>query len=416
MKEDTKRALIEELQRGYLQTSIETLPNNIWDVVIVGAGPAGSTAAVHLASMGHRVLLLDRHRFPREKPCGDALVMDAIRCLHNIGILDQVKELGFETDMSCLYSPSGYHVELRGTFIILKRYYLDFLIAKKAVESGAFFCLGTVDKTTIEENGFVTFSIQGSKQVCRAKIGIIATGANLMLANNLGLVMDRQASGVAIRCYVSSSHVINHLVFSYDKSIVPGYAWIFPLGNDEYNVGCGLFYQMRSKDKVNLKNVFRVFIQEFPLAHKLMSKAWERTSFRGGIVRCGLKGVRPLGQGNLLIIGETIGTTFPFSGEGIGKAMETGVLAAETVDNALVLGEYDLLREYPVRLENEVKPIYKAYNIAQNWFTNVLLNDLIVRRAQKSKFFRETFEGIISETIDPRKIFSITGVIKSFWK
>jgi flavin-dependent dehydrogenase len=99
----------------------------------------------------------------------------------------------------------------------------------------------------------------------RARIGIVATGSNIRLLRKLNWSAKKKPSAVGFRCYLRSSFAIDRLVFSFDKSIVPGYAWIFPLGNHEYNIGCGMPLGRDLKRIINFKRVFNNFIDEFPL-------------------------------------------------------------------------------------------------------------------------------------------------------
>ena len=135
---------------------------------------------------------------------------------------------------------------------------------------------------------------------------------------------------------------------------------------------------------------------------------------RGAMLRCGLIGTRPRGPGNVLVLGESIGATFPLTGEGIGKAMETGELAADITDEALISGDMRRLGEFPHRIERELKPKFLGYSIAENWFSRPWLNDFVARRIQRSTFLQELVAGIINETVDPREVFSLSGILRSF--
>ena len=138
-----------------------------------------------------------------------------------------------------------------------------------------------------------------------------------------------------MRCYVRSTAVVDRLVISYDRVIAPGYAWIFPLRNNEYNVGCGVFYRHGVRGDVNLRQMFERFVATFPEAREVMRAATAATPLKGAPLRCGLSSLGQSRVPRVLAIGETIGTTFPFTGEGIGKAMETGELAAEALGEAI---------------------------------------------------------------------------------
>ena len=132
------------------------------------------------------------------------------------------------------------------------------------------------------------------------------------------------------------------------------------------------------------------------------------------MLRCGLSGTRPLGPGNTLVLGESIGATFPFTGEGIGKAMETGEIAAEVADEALRSGDFERLRDFPRRIEHELRPKFLGYRIAENWFSRPWLNDFVARRIRRSRILQELVAGIVNETVDPRELFSLRGMIRSF--
>src|SRR6185295_13891760 len=114
------------------QFSVLDLPDREWDVVVVGAGPAGATAAAHLARAGRDVLLVDRARFPRDKVCGDALIPDAIGALDRLGALDAVRQRGQSIAATGVFSPSRIEFEVPGRFITLKRVHLDAIVAERA--------------------------------------------------------------------------------------------------------------------------------------------------------------------------------------------------------------------------------------------------------------------------------------------
>jgi geranylgeranyl reductase family protein len=400
---------------GEQQRTADSLPDETFDVLIVGAGPAGSTAALHLAAKGHRVLLLDREQFPREKICGDGLISDSMKCLQRAGLLDSVRRLGHEVDAISTFSPSQVELRVKGDFITLKRRALDTLMAQKAVTHGALFCHGNVEELTVEADGSVTAILSRSRRALRARVGIIATGVRLDLLKNHGMVQQPKPSAVAMRCYVRSTYELDRMVVTFDRSITPGYAWIFPLGNGEYNLGCGYSYRFKKKKTPSLHEVFRIFTGQFPIARDLMNKAKAVSPLRGATLRWGLKGTSPHGPGNLLAIGETIATTFQMTGEGIGKAMESGELAAEVVHDALHSDNLSLLNQYPARLKADLEPRYLGYKIAEKWLSKPWLNDFVARRANKSKFINDSLAGILNETIDPRTIFSLRGILKSFF-
>ena len=224
-----------------------------------------------------------------------------------------------------------------------------------------------------------------------------------------------EPSALALRCYISSDIDIDQLMISYDRSILPGYAWIFPLGSQEYNVGCGVFYQNPRQRRVNLHTMFDRFLNSFPQARELMRSKRHMTPLRGAPLRCDLTGSEVLGNGRILAIGESIGATFPFTGEGIGKAMETAELAAEAIAQTLESGDFEPLRRFPARLKLDLLPRYRAYATAQRWLSRSWLNDLVAWRASRSPYLRDAMARIVAESGDSNDVFSLRGLWRSMW-
>ena len=399
------------------QLEASSIPDGLWDVVIVGAGPAGAIAAAHLAASHQRVLLLDRKKFPREKVCGDGLLPDALRCLDAIGLGESVRAAGHKISVSVFVSPSGNQVEIPGEYLTIKRSDLDMIVAQKAVESGAVFALGEVKQLAVEPDGRVSFLIQGCKKKIRARIGIVATGIRLRLFCNLNWSARKRPSGVAMRCYVRSSHVHDRLVisfFSHNRHSVPGYGWIFPMRNHEYNVGCGILSPGRvGKSSINLKKKFKEFIDSFPLARDLMQQSDRATALRAATLRYNFEGAYPFVNGPIVAVGETIGTTLPFIGEGIGKAMESGQLAAEAVSRALASNDLNKLSRYYQKIEFEFKTRYQGYRKAEKWLARPRLNDFVIKRFGNSGYAKKVLADVIAETKNPQDIFSLKGIFKS---
>ncbi len=205
---------------------------------MIGAGPAGATAAAHLASHGHEVLVLDRHSFPREKVCGDALIPDALHALRALGLLKAVLREGHGVGHLAVLSPSGIRVEIPAECVTLRRDVLDTLILARAIASGATFRVATARNLLPKASGGVAVSVKNSTVTVHARIAIVATGADVSLLGTLGMVERPGPSALALRCYAESSMEINELIVSFERSVIPGYAWIFPLGKRRYNIGC----------------------------------------------------------------------------------------------------------------------------------------------------------------------------------
>jgi geranylgeranyl reductase family protein len=407
-------------QNSNWQQEASSISDRLWDVVIVGAGPAGAIAAAHLAAGHHRVLLLDRKRFPREKVCGDGLLPDALRCLDAIGVGEIVRAAGHKSHNSVLFSPSLNASEIPGEYLTIKRSLLDMIVAQKAVDLGAVFACGEVKQLSIEPDGLVGCAIQGSEKRFRARIGMLATGVSMRLFRKLNWDIRKRPSGVALRCYVRSSFALDRLViafFSHSRFTIPGYGWIFPMKNNEYNVGCGILSPDRvRKSPINLKEKFKIFLDSFPLARDLIQQRDQTSALRAGALRYDFEGAYPFVNGPIVAVGETIGTTLPFLGEGIGKAMESGQRAAEAINAALHNDDLSKIRNYEQYMESEFKGRYRGYRLAEKWLARPWLNDFLLSRFGKSKYAKDILSGIIAETRNPRDLFSFKGIIQTFWK
>lgn len=391
----------------------DELRRRTWDVVVVGAGPAGATAAAHLGRAGHRVLLLDRHGFPRDKVCGDGLIPDTLGALDRLTALPAVKARARALAGTSIYSASRHRIEIDGEFLTLRRRDLDAIVAHRAVEHGAVMAMGAVADVHSDAAG-VTIRLTGTEPLqVRARFAVLATGADTSLGRKAGLATAPTPSAVAVRCYVRSAFEIDRLMISYDRDIVPGYAWIFPLPDGEYNVGCGVFYRNGLKGDVNLRKMFERFIAGFPEARELMAGATDMTPLKGAPLRCGLMGLEAIPAARVVAIGETVGTTFPFTGEGIGKAMETGELAAITLRDALADDDPRRLERFSSTAKRILEPKYTGYRAAERWLSRPWVTDLLARRAQRSHFLRDALSGILHETIDPRTVFSLGGLARS---
>lgn len=399
-----------------MRPAIELRPNGAgrssrkWDVIVVGAGPAGSVAALRLAERGHTVLLLDQHRFPREKVCGDALIPDALRSLRRCGLYEAVCTRANRAHTVSVYSPSQVRVDLPGEFLTIRRSVLDALLLEAAMGHGATFrCAMAVGVST--DGSTVEVALRENPPL-QGRFAILATGANVTLLNGTGLLHRRRPSGIAVRCYMRSTARIEEMIVSLDHSVLPGYAWIFPLGDGEYNVGVGVFYRSRKNRRTNLRANLEYFLTNFPPARQLRERLVSTTALRGAMLRCGLQGADITLGDRIIAIGESIGTTFPFTGEGIGKAMETGELAAQQLDAALRGGDLAPVRELATVIADQLRPRYAGYRVAEAWASNAWLTDLLAKRIQRTPALQRAAAGILSETVDPHAVFQWRNLLR----
>lgn len=410
---------IQQLQ----QTPLDSLPHCKWDVVVVGAGPAGAVCSLYLAKKGHKVLVIDKKQFPRSKTCGDLLIPDSISMLKQVGLYDKVRRIAHEVSAIEVFSPSGIKFEIPGSYLTLKRERLDGELIEHARAKGATFAHGTILDVKMGENGSYVelYSSELPDKPILARIVVLATGGMAALPYRHGLVSNKEPSALAIRCYIRSHRQQKNVIISYHRSILPGYGWIVPLGEDLggfwlYNVGCGTSYRLIKEGKRHPKRAFNTFLSEFSLARLLMDDGEVVSPIQGAALRCGLTDTGPIQKNNMLAIGETIGTTFPFTGEGVGKAMESGRIAAEIIHDALASGDMSHLSRYSSVLKSRIKPRYSGYIKAEKWLSHKWINDFVARRVSKSRFLQQRLQEFMSETGDPRALFRVMSLLQSYWK
>lgn len=359
------------------QQPIGEVGGSNWDVIVIGAGPSGGAAAAYLASHGIGVLLVDRTRFPREKVCGDALVPEAMKALQRIGLAEEVRTHSISLPGYTLVSPSGSSVNLNSEVTLLERRLLDSLISGKAVANGAVFVQAQFQSAQTLPAGDVECTLDSKTFRCR--VLIFALGADLSSLRALGLSPKfNKPEGVAIRRYYRSTVGPDRPYFFLREEFLPGYAWIFPMGNNYYNVGCGRFLTRNKQFDTSLASAFDKFLQEDSVARELVTHAEEPTPMRGASLRCGMPTTEYARRDRMLLVGEAIGTTIPGWGEGISKAMETGLLAAEVTLSAFQKKDFTKLQDYPKRLKSEIKrEIAKhtrvTYFFNRRWTANLLV-------------------------------------------
>ena len=411
-----------------MNLGIESLPQRC-DVLVVGAGPAGSAAAQWLARAGRDVVLVDAQAFPRDKVCGDGLIPDAHRALDRLGVLAQVMaEARTAKTLACI-APRGGRIDVPGRLAVLPRKRLDEIICRAAVAAGARMFAPLRFVAPLREADASAGRVVGARlkqgdeeRELRAEWVVLATGAQPQATIAAGMCERRTPSGIALRGYVRNPAMaprITSLEVVWHKRLAPGYGWIFPCGGDVFNIGVGVAQSHRqTKDgrhamkDVNLREAFAAFKVLYAPARDLVDGgAWQGEAgheLKGAPLRCSLEGARLEAPG-LLVTGEAAGSTYAFTGEGIGKAMETAMHAAEAIlasnDDATVRADY-------AARVLALKPrfaLYEEANRANEW---PWLIDLLVWSARRSPRRVERMAGVLEETHIPTDAVTIRGVLR----
>lgn len=201
----------------------------------------------------------------------------------------------------------------------------------------------------------------------------------------------------------------------FSPSVPNGYGWLFPLGANLYNVGVVRFRTPRARPR-ELNEIFRSFVTQAPVVSDLWKESAPLTPLKGAPLRCGLDLDAATPEASTMAVGEAIATTFPFTGEGIGKALQSGILAAKVAIRALESGDSMDVAGYRRLLDAELSRSYKGYALAEKWLGKPWMYDLLVRRIRKSAHLRGIAAGILTGSNAMDHLFSTANIVRSLWK
>ena len=292
------------------------------DVVVVGAGPGGSSAAYSLAARGVRVLLLDRAEFPRDKICGDGLTPRAVAALDEMGVLASLRPWARAVADVDVVAPDGGRVTAtvpRPAMAVVRRFHLDDAIRRKAVDAGAAFEGGVRVDAVVPDAGGVTVHAArgGGRAAYRARVAVVATGASMALPRRMGLLPRPPATMLAARTYVDRAAARVEIRFA--GVPLPGYGWIFPLTAESANAGIGFFPARRRGETPPARGACERFLHAVGTPREPIRSYPLRVDFPAS----------PVWADRVLLAGEAAGLVNPLTGEGIDYALESGRIAAE---------------------------------------------------------------------------------------
>ena len=375
------------------------------DVVVVGAGPAGSATAYHLARTGLDVALLEKTTFPREKVCGDGLTPRAVKALVAMGI-DTSEQAGWLHNKGLRIIGGGMRLEIPwpdlASFpsygLVRPRSDFDDLLARQAVKAGAVLHEATtvtgplLDERTGRITG-VTTRGEAGEVTYRAPLVVAADGNSSRLSLAMGVhKRDDRPMGVAVRTYYRSPRHDDDWLESWlelwdrdeqtgRERLLPGYGWIFGVGDGTSNVGLGILNTSTAWGQVDYKDLLKRWLDQTPEEWGFRDE--NRTQpVRGAALPMGFN-QQPHYTRGMLLVGDSGGMVNPFNGEGIAYAMESGEIAAQTIAQALARPTADAreraLQGYPTVL----KQTYGGYYTVGRLFVKAIGDDRVMRLATR---------------------------------
>jgi menaquinone-9 beta-reductase len=357
------------------------------EAIVVGAGPAGSAAAIELARRGWDVLLLDRARFPRDKPCGDLIGVRALALARSLGLDENVLRL-YAPLRGAFISADGGGVDLapatgigrtafrRADARVVPRTVFDAALLDAALAAGARFRQLAVRDVTAWQNGVRIVrgtGPEGPVEV-RTRGVIVAGGYGCRVAPEAGPSsgLPDHARGIAMRGYWSGVDApYGRIVFALDRWLLPGYGWVFPLPDGGANVGVGALVD-GSAPREPLRELYARFTSDpASPAFPWLRGASEIERPRSWPLDLGPQRRRLVADG-LLVAGEAAALVGPLTGAGIAFALASGAMAGRTMAAALVGGRVDrcALLDYGVTTRRRFASRQRAELLAQRWLSD----------------------------------------------
>ena len=370
------------------------------DVIVVGAGPGGSAAAYHLARHGVNVLLLEKTEFPREKVCGDGLTPRAVKQLVKMGI--DTSGDGWMPNHGLRVIGGGIRMQLDWPELAsypdygLTRTRMDFddILARQAVQAGAKLLTSVNVSGPLFDKAGRVVGVKAAKGPDKepveyhAPLVIACDGVSGRFALSLGITKrEDRPIGVAVRRYYRSParHDDDYLESwlelrssGGDETLLPGYGWIFGLGDGRVNVGLGVLNSSVSFGKADYRKMLLDWLGGTPDEWGINDEANADGKILGAALPMGFNRVPHYTRG-VMLVGDTGGMVNPFNGEGIAYAMESGELAAEIAVQALSRPAGPQRERALQHYRAELKARYGGYYRLGGWFVKLIGNPQVMR-------------------------------------
>ena len=394
-----------------------------FDVIIVGAGPSGIITALQLARKNFSVALIEKEKSPRDKICGDALSLDVINQLHTI-----------DADLAMRFKQFANKIETNGVKIVAPNHQsFDIPFTYKGKKRVAYVCkridfdnflfkeLASFSNIQVFENSLidkidvlstcVAVSLSNSEKEkiqLSAKIIIGADGAHSFVAKTLSAnKINKLHYSAGLRVYyenVIGFNEGNFIELHFLKEILPGYLWIFPLPNNQANVGIGMLSKYVSKNKVNLKKVLDEVLNNHPNFKHRFKEATALETIKGFGLPLG-NSKRAISGNRFLLVGDAAGLIDPFSGEGVGNAIRSGRVAAMHIEHCFKINDFSAKQNkaYDIEIYKRMGKEFAVSRSLQKLCRYPKLFNFIVKKANDNTALRDFLIGTM-EDVEKKKL------------
>jgi geranylgeranyl reductase family protein len=380
-----------------------------FDLVIVGAGPAGCTTALNLAGSGLKVALVDKAVLPADKICGDALSGTVLKVLKRLpgncfdeflklepknpswGIRfvapsQELLDVPFILEKKTETTPPGY---------LCKRKLFDGFLQQKVRDLNSFSVIDNfrVEQIIRENENFV---IKGEKEDLKCRLIVGADG----FPSTVGRILAKHSLNyrkyyLGVRTYftgITDFHPEQFIELHFLEELLPGYLWIFPLADSLANVGLGMSYEKMQATPGSLSALLKQIISSHPVLSKRFAKAEMKGNIEAHKLPLGPDTKEISGNG-FLLAGDAASLVDPFSGEGIGNAMVSGEIAAGIIKEAFSSNDISekFLKQYDDRINDKLGRELRTSRKIQELCTYPSLFNLVVKKANRNKELREMF-------------------------
>lgn len=391
------------------------------DVVVVGGGPGGAAAGYWLARAGVSTLVVEKKTFPRDKTCGDGLTPRAVK---------QLIDMGFDFDVPMLHRISGLRAYAGDLKIempwpehtvypnwggVIRRADLDMEVAQLAARQGALVRDGTEAVAIVEDGALTGVELRitddsgevGIERV-HPEIVVIADGSLSRFGRALGTYRRRDYPyGMAVRGYFESPNSRDNMLESQlnitdrEGRAMPGYGWIFPLGDGTINVGAGLVSSFKGWKDINTSRILEAYVDRLPPYWEVTAGS-QLTRPVGGKLPMAFS-VGPKVGPNWILVGDASGAVNPFNGEGIDYAYETARLAARFITEALGSGDLTRLRRYDDAIEDEYGDYHRVARVFVNAIGNPAVMKALTTVGIRSKPLMEWTLKVMANLLEPEE-------------